>query len=630
MEFFFGAGRPLPFLFLAIACCLQSNVFAAEESRPPLTPAAAAARGEPLYRQYCASCHSHPTERIPPRLRFLTMTPHTVFDAMTTGIMKSQAAGLTEEDRRTLAVLLSYQSFEDKPMPPELNLCAKTGGPLDFGAPQWNGWGRVAENSRFQPAPGIGAADVPRLKLKWAYAYPKSAGKSNGQPTVIGNRVFVTSEAGKVYSLDARTGCTYWIHDADSGVRTAVSVGPLTASTGARSAAYFGDVSASVYAVDAESGRRLWKTRVESHGLSRITGAPMLYQDRLYVPVSSAEEIAPYDRNYACCSFRGSIVALDARTGDILWKTYTIDAEPKPTRTNAVGVQMVGPAGAAVWSTPTIDVKRRTLYAATGNSYTDTKESSSDAVIALDLEDGHIKWRNQLTPSDNYLVTCGANRSGPSCPDPLGPDHDFGASPILQTLPDGTQLVIAGQKSGAVYALNPDSGKLVWQARVGQGGALGGIEYGIAADNRNVYSAVADHLAMPGKPGISAIDAATGKIVWRAPAPNVPCTSGEKEGGGSRFGCAIGQSSAVTVISGVVFSGALNGRFRAYSTTDGAILWDYNAAVDYTTVNAMSAHGGSFDAGGPTVVAGVLYMNSGYGSTLNSGNVLLAFTIDGK
>ena len=197
MKFFFGAGRPLLFLFLAIACCLRLNVFAAEESRPPLTPAAAAARGEPLYRQHCAACHSHPTERIPPRLRFLTMTPHTVFDAMTTGIMKSQAAGLTEEDRRTLAVVLSYQSFEESPNPPELNLCAKAGGPLDFGAQQWNGWGRVPENSRFQPAPSISAADVPRLKLKWAYAYPKSAGKSNGQPTVIGNRVFVTSEAGK-------------------------------------------------------------------------------------------------------------------------------------------------------------------------------------------------------------------------------------------------------------------------------------------------------------------------------------------------------------------------------------------------------------------------------------------------
>ncbi len=212
----------------------------------------------------------------------------------------------------------------------------------------------------------------------------------------------------------------------------------------------------------------------------------------------------------------------------------------------------------------------------------------------------------------------------------MAPDHDFGASPILQTLPDDAQLVIAGQKSGAVYALNPDSGKVVWEARVGRGGALGGIEYGIAADNRNIYAAVADQFAKPGKPGISAIDAATGSIVWHTPAPYVPCTSGEKEGGGSRFGCAIGQSSAVTAIPGVVFSGAINGRFRAYSTTDGAILWDYNAAIDYTTVNGVSAHGGSFDAGGPTVVDGVLYMNSGYGSTLISGNVLLAFTVDGK
>ena len=629
MSCFLASGRLVVCLVLITACVAPRAVFSAETAHSPLTPVAGVTP-ESLYQQRCAGCHDHPTDRIPPRLHFLTMTPHTVLAALTSGIMQSQAAGLSEQDKRALAVLLTYQAFDALSTQPQSNLCAQAGGALDFTAPQWNGWGRIPENSRFQPAAGINVDDIARLKLKWVYAYPRSAGKSNGQPTVIGNRVFVTSEAGKVYSLDAHTGCTYWVHDADSGVRTAVSVGLLLASTAARSAAYFGDGSASVYAVNAETGKRLWKTRVEEHGLSRITGAPILYQDRLYVPVSSAEEIAPYDRNYACCTFRGSVVALNAFTGDILWKTYTIDGAPKPTKTSSAGVQLYGPAGGAVWSTPTIDVKRRTLYAATGNSYTDVKENGSDAVIALDLDNGRIKWRNQITANDNYLVACRGSRSTASCPQQLGPDHDFGASPILQTLPDGRQLVIVGQKSGVLYALDPDTGERVWEARVGQGGALGGIEFGIAADDQKVYAAVADHLATPGQPGINAVDAATGKIVWHTPAPAVPCASADQEGGGGRFGCAIGQSSAVTVIPGVVFSGALNGRFRAYAAADGTILWDYNAAIEYTPVNAANARGGSFDAGGATVVDGVLYVNSGYGSTLNSGNVLLVFTVDGR
>ncbi|HEY6330797.1 MAG TPA: PQQ-binding-like beta-propeller repeat protein, partial [Blastocatellia bacterium] len=508
---------------------------------------------------------------------------------------------------------------------PNANLCAGVPGSMDMSAPRWNGWGRDLDNSRFQPDPGISAADVPRLKVRWAFAHPGPM--ATGQPTVVGHRLYVTTEVGLIYCLNAETGCTYWTFNAGGEVRTAISVGPMPAGSSAKFAAYFGDEKSTVHAVDALTGRQMWATKVEDHLLSRITGAPVLYQDRLFVPVSSFEETAGRDAKYECCKFRGSIVAIDACNGKVIWKSYTIEDSPKPFKKNSAGTQMYGPAGGAVWSAPTLDLKRKLIYVGSGNSYTDVATTHSDSIIAFDMDTGRIKWVNQVTPKDNFLVGCRQPGVG-NCPEEAGPDYDFGDSPILRTLPNGKQIILAGQKSGVVYALDPDNGgKKLWEVRVGNGGALGGIEWGIAADQDNVYVPVADVGGPSDKrqPGITALKIATGDVVWHVPAPAPNCGWGTGR-------CFNSQSAAATVIPGVVFSGALDGHLRAYLTKDGLVVWDFDtAAGSYTGVNGAPAKGGAIDAGGPTIAGGILYVNSGYGRLIGQpGNLLLAFTVDGK
>lgn len=573
-------------------------------------------------------CHDSPADqtRVLPRSGFRLRAAEEVIQALTTGVMKPQAADLSAAQIQAIAVFLTGRRPSALPQAnPEANRCRQNGGSINLKVPQWNGWGRDANNSRYQPEPGLKAEDVPKLKLKWAFAYPGML--TYGQPTIIGDRLYVTSEVGQIYCLNAQTGCTIWTINAGSGVRSAISVGPLPAGAKARFAAYFGDQKAFVHAVDAATGKPIWKTRVDEHLTARITGAPLLHANRLYAPVSSHEEVPGGDPNYGCCTFRGSVVALDAYTGKIIWKSYPIQEEPKPTRKSSAGVQMYGPAGGAIWSAPTLDLKRKTLYAGTGNSYTDVDTKGADAVVAFDLETGRIKWINQITPKDNFVTGC---RPGPgnSCPNPMGPDFDFGSSPILSETPGGKQVLLAGQKSGVIYALDPDNGgKVLWQAKTGHGSSLGGIEWGPAADRQNVYVAMADTFGPADKrrPGMTALRIADGAELWRWDAPPAKCS-------GEARRCNNALSAAVTVIPGVVFAGSLDGHLRAYSVKDGAVIWDFDTAADtHNSVNGAPAKGGSLDAAGPTLAGGVLYVNSGYGRFGGMpGNALLAFTVDGR
>jgi polyvinyl alcohol dehydrogenase (cytochrome) len=538
--------------------------------------------------------------------------------------MKQQASGLSADQIRALAIHLTGKQ-PGAPIQTNLdaNLCKANGGAINLGRPQWNGWGRDLDNSRYQPKAGIKPEEVPRLKVKWAFAHPGTM--ATGQPTVIGDRIFLTTEVGIIYCLNAQTGCTYWTMNAGAAVRAAISVGPLPAGSKAKLAVYFGDEKSNVQAIDAATGKLLWKTKVEDHLLSRITGSPVLHRDRIYVPVSSFEETAGRDSRYECCTFRGSIVALDACTGKVIWKSYTVQDAPRPFKKNSTGTQMHGPAGGAIWSAPTIDARRGVIYGATGNSYTDVATGHSDSIMAFDLVTGKLRWTNQVTPKDNFLVGCRQAGVG-NCPEEAGPDHDFGSSVIIRTLAGGKQILLAGQKSGVLYALDPDNGgKKLWEVKLGNGGALGGIEWGLAADEENVYVPMADVSGAARKPGITAVKIATGEKLWHVPAPKVACSWGTVR-------CNNSQSQAATVIPGVVFSGTADGHLRAYSTKDGAIIWDFDtAATIYDAVNGMKARGGTLDGGGPVIVNGVLYANSGYARLIgHPGNVLLAFTVDGK
>ncbi len=579
-----------------------------------------------LYKERCAQCHDHPTGRIPPRTFLgIVRSPESIIRTLSRGVMKQQAAGLSPDQMREIATYLTGRQPGESPEPdPNANLCAKPGPTIAVGnSGDWNGWSPDLVNSRYQPAPGFTAADLPRLKLKWAFAYPDIA---YGQPSIVAGRIYITSRFGTVFSLDAGTGCTYWSFDAGAPVRTAVSIGALPASASARFAAYFGDEKGNVFAIDAETGKALWSVSVEDHPQARITGAPKLYKGRLYVPVSSMEEVGGGTPSYSCCTFRGSVVALDAASGKMLWKSYSIREEPKPTRKNQIGTQMYAPAGGAIWDSPTIDEKRRLIYVGTGDSYTDTPTHSTDAVIAIDLQTGERVWTTQVKKHDDWVVGCFPGVTPGNCPKAPGPDFDFGASPTIHDLPNGKQIILDGAKSGVVYGFDPDAkGKIVWQDKIGEGSNSGSIVWGPAADPVHYYVSIGDVNAKPPyeSGGVWAFDPGTGRHAWHTPAPPPVC-------GWGTVNCTKAQPSGVTAVPGAVFAGSWDGHVRAYDAATGKMVWDFDTGHSFDAVNGVKAKGGAIDMGAIVVGDGMLLVNSGTTPVQHPGNALLVFTVDGK
>lgn len=578
----------------------------------------------PLFESRCAQCHggNAAERRAPDRAMLGQMTPERILDALTKGSMVPNAIGISDGQKRSLAELISGRplgSSASGQASAMKNQCEARPAFDPTTGPRWSGWGADLMNSRSQSAEsaGLRGDDVPKLQLKWAFGFPNGS-SAYGQPAVAGGRLFVGSDNGFVYSLDAATGCVYWSFEAKGGVRTAISLGQIKTPAGTRHVAYFGDLRANVFAVDAGTGALIWTHRVDAHPFARITGAPTLANGRLYVPVSSLEEGSGANDNYECCTFRGSVAAYDATSGQQLWQTFMVDP-PKPTRKNKLGTQLYEPSGVAIWSAPTIDVKRNVLYVATGNEYSGPGGPTSDAVIAVNLDTGKIAWTSQVTPKDVYVVGCNAQRE--NCPDDEGPDFDFGNSAILRDLPGGKSVIVIGQKSGVVWALDPDNkGALVWQRRVGKGSALGGLEWGSAADATVGYFPVSDlMLGQELAGGLHALRLDTGAPVWEARPPRADCKDPKN--------CVQAQSAAISLIPGAVFSGTTTGIMRAYDPKDGRVIWTYDANQPYTTVNGVAAKGGSFNGPGPVIVGGMVFMNAGYNylGFGTGGNVLLAF-----
>ena len=602
-------------------------VFAAALFLLPDSVSAQVLQMMPVFESRCAQCHGGAAaeRRAPDRTALMAMTPERILAALTTGSMAANATGMSDNQKRALAELLSGRPMgvaeSGKASAMKGQCTARPAFDPTKGA-RWSGWGNDLMNSRMQTAEhaGLRATQVPDLKLKWAFAFPNGS-SAFGQPAVAGGRVFVGSDNGFVYSLDAASGCVYWSFEAKGGVRTAISIGSIKTPSGTRQAIYFGDLKANVFAVDAETGAQIWTQRADSHPFARVTGAPTLYNGKLYVPLSSFEEGSGSNDNYECCTFRGSVVAYDATTGKQAWQTFVIDA-PKPTKKNSKGTQLYAPSGNAIWSSPTIDVKRKVVYVATGNEYSGEGGSNSDAVIAMDLDTGKIQWASQVTPKDVYVVGCTPQRE--NCPEgDDGPDFDCGNSPILRDLPGGKSIIVIGQKSGVAWGLDPDAkGKIVWQRRVGKGSALGGLEWGSAADASVGYFPVSDLLlGQEAAGGLHALRLDTGEPLWEARPPRADCKDPKN--------CVQAQSAAITLIPGAVFSGTTNGIMRAYDTKDGRVLWTYDANQPYETVNGVTGKGGAFNGPGPVVAGGMVFMNSGYnylGIGGTNGNVLLAFS----
>lgn len=578
--------------------------------------------GEAVFERACATCHVNPdpATRAPDLDALRRFAPEAVLTSMMSGRMFRQGSELGEDERVAVAGYVAGRPVGTAPPPVSAGLCRNSPPPLS--APGllagWNGWGGGVTNTRFQSTErgGLNADSVPGLTLKWAFGYP-GVNSARSQPVVVGGRLFVGTEAGDVFALDAKSGCTYWSFHARSGIRAAVSIGPYTKASGESGyAAFFADQRAFAYAVDADSGSELWSYRVDDHTYASSTGSPTLHVGVLYVVTSGVGEEGQGGRpGYPCCTFRGSVTALDADTGALLWKTYTVP--PSERRgISSEGQPLFGPAGGGVWAAPSIDTGRGRIYVATGNGYADPPQPTTDAVLALDIDDGSILWSFQPLPNDVWAGGCGRGGDNPNCPERMGPDHDFSMPPALVARPDGRDILVIAQKSGMVYGVDPADGTMVWQYQASGGGALGG-QWGVATDGERAYVGVNGTSARP-PGGLRAVMIGSGEEAWSIPAAEPLC--------GTDRGCSQAQGAAVTVIPGVVFAGSMDGGIRAHASATGAIIWQYDTNREFDTVNGIPANGGAMDGPGAAVAGGMLYVNSGYISLIGRpGNVLLAF-----
>jgi polyvinyl alcohol dehydrogenase (cytochrome) len=602
---------------------------------PPVVPAAAKERagettatGKALYLAHCQKCHEGKLAKAPPPSLLAIMSASSVFNAIENGAMRSQAAGLTSEQRRLLAEYLTGQKIGPSSLGPP-RMCADNESPFDYEAqPDAVGWGGDLQNQRHVSAAvaGMDKTDVPNLRLKWAFRYPDAV-RGRSQPATAGGGLFVGSQNGSVFSLDQKSGCVRWTYKAAVEVRTGIVVEPWVDKTGAdRPLVFFGDLIGNVHAVDAVTGKLAWKHRPSDHPSLTLTAAPVLWGGRLYVPLSSLEVVAAVDPGYACCTFKGGVAAYDARSGELLWTGYTIPGEQRVVGKNSAGTERIAPSGSPVWGTPSVDERRGLMYVGTGENYSSPADGSSDAIIALSLDDGHIVWTRQMTEDDAWNLAC-MTEERVNCPLEDGPDYDFGAATILVTTAAGKDVLLAGQKSGEVFALDPDrNGEIIWRKKLGRGGIQGGVHFGMSVAGDVLYVPMSDFEGgdrWPGEPhpGMYALDINNGALLWSAPARDI-CAG--------RADCQPGLSAASTSIPGAVFAGAMDGHLRAYDGATGAVIWDYDTAIEYETLSGATGFGGSLGGGaGPVFKDGMMYINSGYGINFHMpGNVLLAFTID--
>lgn len=582
-----------------------------------LTADLTAATGEEVYTKRCSACHDQTNSRIPPRDSLRKIPASRILKVLDFGVMMQVAYQMTREEREAVAKFLGTDATET-PLSAEAFCKDRKVSINDTSKFIWNGWSPTGDNARFQTADvaGLSVDQVKKLKLKWAFGYDGDV-NAFALPAFFDGQMFVGSARGSIYALRSESGCVQWTFDANGPVRSAMIVVP----NGARHVLLFGDQIGWYYALEAETGKLIWKKRVEEHDTARLTGAALVHDGVVYVPVASWEETRSSGADYLCCTFRGALVALRIRDGQQVWKSYMVPEPTEQGRTES-GKAKWGPSGASIWSTPVYDAKRNVIYVTTGDNFSGPATLTSDALVALSPADGRIVWASQTTAND-------------VSPSERGPDFDYGSPPLIIKTPEGRELILAGQKSAIVYAFDPDKkGEVVWQTRVGRGAANGGVQWGMSYDGQNLYAAVSDAAGKRttdanGAPvrildpavggGLTALKVSDGSKVWSAPPPDC----------GTRPGCSPAQSAALTSIPGAVFSGTLGGLLRAYSTEDGKVLWEYDTVHDFQTVNGVKAKGGAIDGPGAMVIKGMFFVNSGYSRFGGlPGNVLLAFTAD--
>ena len=568
------------------------------------------------------------------------MSADRVLAAMETGPMISMATGRSAAERRAIAEAVTGKKLRNTlditPLPKAMCARRRPATRVQSSRTARHGTAGAARArrtraSRTRERGGLTAADVPKLKLKWAFGFPGDL-QSNAQATIVGGRVFVGSPGGGVYSLSAATGCIHWFYQA-------VGRRPLGDHASRASAHATSRSSATRPATSTRStprpARCVWKTRVDDFPITRISGSPTFYNGRLYVPGRVRRRSAPArSPTYECCHFRGSVVALDAATGKQLWKTYTIAEEPKPTTKNKIGTQLWGPSGAPVWSSPAIDTRRNALYVTTGNNYSDPATDTSDAFVALDLDTGKMLWHRQMTKNDAYVSACRLPDKT-NCPSVNGPDFDFA---VIADSRQPAERHAARSSPARSPASSTRSIPTTTARFSGRPASASAARWAASSGDRRptrrtstsptrTSAASCSRIPTSRTPtrkrggGMYALKLETGEKVWFAPPSDC----------GTRVRCSPAQSAAVSAFPGIAFSGSVDGHMRAYSTADGKVVWDYDTERPYETVNGVEARGGSIDGPGPAIGGGMVFFNSGYHTAGGQpGNVLLAFSVDGK
>lgn len=565
--------------------------------------AVAQSDGEALYVQYCAACHDNPTDRAPSREALGDYNPNAIFHALNAGIMRTQAASLSEDQRIMLAEHLTGGTY-NRDRVERFSACSNRIAELDLAKPtNWNGWGTNLGGQRYQSASAsnINASNIDSLEVAWSLGV-EGASSARGNPTIIEDVMIFGSPSGQVYALDLTSGCHYWTYAAIAEVRAAPVV---TEFASGEQVVIVADQSNRVYALDIRTGLPYWHSDVDSNPWAVSTGAPAVWDNKVFVPVSSMEVAGAGNPQHVCCTFRGNVAALDLNTGEKLWHTYIMD-EPKEVGTNSAGNPILAPSGAPIWGSATVDPERNRVYVGSGQNYSRPASLTSDAVLAFDSSTGNLDWSNQTTANDAFTMACTLSASHPNCADP-GPDVDIGAPILTTTLSNGQDILIAGTKGAMVFGLDPEGGETLWSTRVGRGSMLGGVHWGMTYVGDTVYVPVSDRIPVGSsepKPGLHALDMKTGESLWYAPAPQ------RCEGVGG--GCSDGYSGPVTATDDLLLTGALNGYLFAHDINTGELVWELDTRVSYSTVNNVEAMGGAIDATGPVLSGDYMVVNSGY------------------
>ncbi|MDR0781719.1 MAG: PQQ-binding-like beta-propeller repeat protein [Pseudomonadales bacterium] len=622
---------PLPLRFLPCASALLSLTLAAvtnPANAQQVISSQANAAGQAIYDNLCATCHAMPeATKSPPLDTLRRMGPRAVSYALTNGKMKVQAASLNEKDIDDVVSYLSATADIDNSWI-AAHTCPAERSAVDVGKPTIWTQGFDLRNQRRLSAEqaGLTTAQMGKLKLAWSMAFPQTA-NMRSQPAIVGNTMYYPIvDSGQLFALDigGDNPCVKWVYEHDVPLRTTIGYHTLADGT---PVLVLADAAAHVLLINAISAAVLWDASVKITSVSNVTAMPVLYGDRVFVPISSGELNMGAAPDYECCTSHGAVVALDAKTGARLWVYHTME-DAKPTSVSRVGTQLWGPSGAPIWTAAAIDEQRGLIYVGTGENTSAPATDTSDAVLALRMEDGSLAWKFQATANDIFLTGCTNDPNGPNCPPDysINKDWDFGAAIMLAQRNSGPDLVVAGQKSGVVWALDPDTGELVWNTKVGPGGAMGGIHWAMAFDGQRLFAGnnlstgpTADGAA----PGLYALDINTGTPLWSY--LHQPDCSGNRQQELRSCGSNYGMSAATLLVDGAVIQGSSDGFVKVFDATRGEPLFSFDTARSFDTFNGVKGHGGAIDNFSIWAANGTLFVQSGYGLMGVPGNVLLAF-----